>query len=131
MNQALVDWLITQGWALAGWVALLAAPFTVRYAISYLRAKAHSAKLDALFALAATAVTAAEQTLQKNPARKDAAMAFVQAALARRGINLPVIEIDAAIESAVLTELAHTDAPPTTTPPAPTGAILPVTVSKP
>lgn len=116
MNQALIDWLTNAGWQLAGYGLLFVLPFAARYGISYLRTQAHSAKLDTLFSLAAVAVKDAEQAFQGNPVRKAAALAFVQQALDSRSIHLPVAEIDAAIESAVFSELDHTATPADTAP---------------
>ena len=102
--------LIDLGWQLAGWLAVPLAGLAARWLWAQTKKAAtdqHASTLRLLAQVATTAVTYAEQTIAKNPDKKTAALQFVDKYLTAHGIHLPVFEIDAAIESAVLTETQH------------------------
>jgi hypothetical protein len=108
MNQ---QFLISLGWQLAGWLAVPLAVLGIKWiwAQSQLTVTdKRSAILKLLGQVAVTAVTALEQTALANPQKKEAALKFVSDYLAQHSINIPLAQIDAAIESAVATETAHT-----------------------
>jgi len=104
--------LISLGWQLAGWLVALALPFGIRwlYAQSQLTVTdKRSAVLKLVGQVAVTAVTALEQSpVMTNPEKKQAALKFVGDYLGQHGIQIPLAQIDAAIESAVATETQHT-----------------------
>jgi len=109
------------GWKLAGWAALALLPIAARWLLSAAKRASsdqHNATLALLSKVAVMAVTAAEQTLANNTDKKQAALRFIDAYLTEHHIDLPIFEIEAAIESAVLTETAHEPAlSPSPTPP--------------
>lgn len=107
--------LIELGWKLAGWLAVPLAGLAAQWLWAQTKKAAidqHSATLKLLAQVAVTAVTYAEQTVLRNPDRKVAALQFVDTCLAAHGVHLPVFEIDAAIEGAVLTETHHSEPKP-------------------
>jgi hypothetical protein len=93
---------------IAGFVA-----YGCRYALSWLKAHSTAGQLQLLLDVAAIAVQAAEKTgvADTAVARKDAALATVTALAASKGIKFDPSTIDAAIESAVQTELTHAALP--------------------
>lgn len=102
--------IVSLGWQLAGWLALAVLPIGIKWL--YARSQQavtdkHSATLKLLEQVAVTAVTYAEQAFGSNPDRKSAALRFVDSYLKSHNINLPVFEIEAAIESAVHTATQH------------------------
>jgi len=106
--------LISLGWQLAGWLSVPLAGLGVRLAWTWAKRASvdqHNATLALLTKVAVTGVTYAEQTIAANPDKKLAALKFVDDYLKAHNVNLPVFEIDAAIESAVLTQTPHSDAP--------------------
>jgi len=105
--------IIAFGWQLAGWLAVPLAGIGIRWLLSQAKRASsdqHNATLALLSKVAVMAVTAAEQTIRSNPDKKAAALKFIDAYLTEHHIDLPVFEIEAAIESAVLTETAHAPA---------------------
>lgn len=82
-----------------GWVA--------RSVVAYLKTRATREQLAILQQVATAAVSAVEQTLRskKGQEKKDAALALVRSTLLARGIKLDEAAIEAAIESAVFSEL--------------------------
>lgn len=115
--------LISLGWQLAGWVLTLALPAATMFGIRWLKANADNTKtfhgLSLLQSSAAIAVRASEQAIKDNPDKKRAALQFVQDYLDARGVHLPVIVIEGAVEAAVFSEIDH-GTPPANTPPADT-----------
>lgn len=134
MNQAVIDWLIAQGWNLLSLVAGLILSALGVYGIRWLRAQAAIAESDKhatirreVFQVIRDGVYFAEQKLKSNPEKLQAVLQIVQDYLDRRGYHFPVAETVAMIESSVFTDLDHTDAPASSVAPAPSEAAVTVT----
>lgn len=106
------DAWIALGWQLAGWLCAAILPALAVAGWKYLAAHTNDKRYELLRTVAVDAVTYAEQTIENNPAKRAAAIGFVQTYLDSIGVHLPVALIVGAVESAVYSNTVHGQSQP-------------------
>ncbi len=114
MSQALLAALAQFGWQAAGWLTAAGLSALIYFGAPLLRARAQQDEVKAkaaghesawywLETGAEKAVSAAQQWLDDNPAKKAYAVQFLQDFLDSRGIHFPFSVVSGAVEAAVAT----------------------------